>query len=139
MVSMTTAPEGNSSDSSQLLPAWYDCLCMKGVFHHLHLRKRGAANTHPFPSKNIGIKLLDRAAIVAGIVGPAMTLPQIYQIFAFHNATGVSAFSWAAFAILDIPFIIYGLVHKDRLITVTYILWLVANLTVAFGAIFNGA
>lgn len=112
---------------------------MKGVLHHLHLRKRGAKNTEPFPSNNIGIKLLDRAAIVAGITGPAMTLPQIYQIFALHNATGVSAFSWAAFAILDIPFIIYGLVHKDRLITVTYILWLVANLTVAFGAVFYGA
>lgn len=120
-------------------PTCYDCGCMKGVLHHLHLRKRGAHGTEPFPSKKAGIRLLDHVALAAGIIGPAMTLPQIYQIFHFHNATGVSVLSWAAFAILDIPFIIYGLVHKDRLITITYILWLVANLAVAFGSIFYGA
>ncbi|MEK7601323.1 MAG: hypothetical protein AAB480_02225 [Patescibacteria group bacterium] len=111
---------------------------MKGVLHHLHLRKRGAHGTEPFPSKKAGIRLLDHVALAAGIIGPAMTLPQIYQIFHFHNATGVSVLSWAAFAILDIPFILYALVHRNSMLVTTYTLWLVANLTVAFGALYYG-
>jgi hypothetical protein len=111
---------------------------MKGIEHHLHRRKRGAKNTEPFPSSSIGMRLLDRIAIAAGIAGPLMTLPQIYDIYAFHSAIGVSALSWFAFGLLDIPFIAYGVAHKDRLILVTYILWCAANLTVAFGVILYG-
>ncbi|OGC87469.1 hypothetical protein A3C20_02355 [Candidatus Kaiserbacteria bacterium RIFCSPHIGHO2_02_FULL_55_25] len=112
---------------------------MKSVLHHLHLRKRGAHNTEPFPSKNAGIRLLDNVATAAGVIGPVMALPQIYQIYFLHNAAGVSALSWTAFGILNIPFILYGFVHKDRLILRTYILWCAVNLTVAFGAVFYGS
>jgi uncharacterized protein with PQ loop repeat len=109
---------------------------MKGIAsHHIHRRKRGAKNLEPYPSRNRRIWLLDKAAVAAGILGPLMTLPQIWQIFYFHNAAGVSVLSWTAFGLLDIPFILYGLVHKDKLILTTYILWCTANLTVAVGAI----
>lgn len=105
------------------------------VIHHVHRRKRGARNLEPFPSARMSVQLLDHIAIAAGIIGPIMTLPQVYQIFALQNAAGVSAVSWGAFAILDIPFILYGVVHRDRLIIVTYILWIVMNTAVAAGAI----
>src|SRR3989338_5640750 len=69
--------------------AWYHLPCMKSVFHHLHLRKRGAHTTEPFPSKKFGIRMLDHMAIAAGIIGPVMALPQIYKIYFLHNASGV--------------------------------------------------
>ena len=110
---------------------------MKGVEHHIHQRKR-EGSLEPYPSGRAGVRWLDRAAIAAGILGPIMTLPQIYQIFYFHNAAGVSVLSWLAFGILDVPFILYGKVHKDKLIFVTYVLWFLANMTVALGAIIYG-
>jgi MtN3 and saliva related transmembrane protein len=108
---------------------------MKGIEAHLHRRKRRAKNTEPFPSPSFRIRMLDRIAIAAGIIGPVMTLPQIYDIYSTHSAAGVSALSWLAFGLLDIPFILYGVVHRDRLILVTYILWCIANFAVAIGAI----
>jgi uncharacterized protein with PQ loop repeat len=77
-------------------------------------------------------------AILSGIVGPAMTLPQILQIYSSADASGVSAITWTAYALLDIPFIVYGFVHKSTLIRITYVLWCAANLTVAIGAILYG-
>ena len=82
--------------------------------------------------------MLDHMAIAAGIIGPVMALPQIYKIYFLHNAAGVSVLSWMAFGILNIPFILYGFVHRARLILTTYILWCAVNLTVAFGAILYG-
>ena len=109
---------------------------MKGIgLFHIHKRRRGDKELEPYPSPNIWIKLLDKTAIMAGIIGPIMTLPQIWQIYHFQNAVGVSALSWGAFAILDIPFILYGFVHKNTLIQITYILWLTVNLVVTVGAI----
>ena len=108
---------------------------MKGIgFFHLHKRTRGSQALEPYPSPRFWIRLLDKMAIAAGVIGPIMTLPQIWQIYHFQDATGVSALSWGAFAILDIPFILYGFVHKNTLIQVTYVLWLVVNLIVAAGA-----
>jgi MtN3 and saliva related transmembrane protein len=109
---------------------------MKGIEHHIHRRKRRAAGTEPYPSRSFYLRTLDNVAIIAGIIGPIMTVPQIYDIFSSHSAAGVSGLSWLAFGILDIPFILYGIAHHDRLILVTYILWCTANLTVAFGAIY---
>src|SRR4051812_48155970 len=108
---------------------------MKGVEYYVHRRKRREKNTEPFPSSKILIRWLDRIAIGAGILGPVMTAPQIYKIYYFQSAMGVSALSWIAFGLLDIPFILYGFVHKDRLILITYILWCTVNLTVALGAV----
>jgi uncharacterized protein with PQ loop repeat len=80
-------------------------------------------------------KLLYRVTIIAGIVSPVMVVPQIYKIFHNHSAAGVSALSWSAFALLDLPFIIYGLSRKDKPIITTYSLFFLGNLMVAIGAI----
>lgn len=97
-----------------------------------HKRERtalSAASTTPYS------RFLDRATLAAGIIGPLMTLPQIFKIYFYHQASGVSALSWCAFAALDIPFLLYGFYHKEKPIITTYTLWLIANSAVAIGAI----
>ena len=81
---------------------------------------------------------MDKAVLLAGIAGPLMVIPQIMKIYGTHTATGVSELSWFAFAVFDIPFIVYGFVHRERPIVVTYILFFVMNLMVAFGAVLYG-
>lgn len=101
--------------------------------HHLHIRKR-----EPYPARTMGKRLLDDAVFAAGVIGPLSTIPQVLKIYLLQNATGVSAFSWGVWAILDLPWVLYGIVHKERPITITYIMWFLANTAVFIGAIIYG-
>ena len=92
-------------------------------------------NKTSFSSYPVWVKFIERVTILAGIIGPITVIPQIFEIYLTKNATGVSAFSWLAFALLDIPFLLYGLIHKDKPIVFTYSFWLIANFTVACGAL----
>ena len=106
---------------------------MQGLIHrHKQRRKLGIARpTRP----SLWKKILDRVTLAAGIIGPLMVIPQIYKIYSMHQAIGVSALSWTAFAILDVPFIFYGLAHKERAIVTTYTMFCIANTLVAIGAV----
>jgi uncharacterized protein with PQ loop repeat len=103
------------------------------VHHHFHSRTHHSAQSTAKPS--FWVIFLEKITIVAGVIGPLMVLPQIYKIYSSHDASGVSTLSWFAFGVLDIPFIIYGAVHKDTPIILTYTLWFIANFGVAIGAI----
>lgn len=92
----------------------------------------------PYPARSAWKRLLDKAVYAAGVIGPVMTIPQIALIYIGQDATGVSPISWLAWALLDIPWILYGLAHKERPIVMTYSLWLVCNLLVFVGAILYG-
>ena len=106
---------------------------MQGLIHrHKHKHKNQPA---PRGVSKFWKLFLDRVTLVAGILGPIMVIPQIYQIFSTHEAHGVSVLSWFAFAVLDIPFIAYGMLHKDRPIVTTYALFCIANTMVAIGAV----
>lgn len=92
----------------------------------------------PYPAQRLWLRVLDKTVLVVGTVGPLMTLPQILLIYTTHNATGVSPISWGAWAMLDLPWVIYGLAHRDIAIMLTYTLWCVMNITVCVGAVLYG-
>ena len=111
---------------------------MRGL-HHLHVRKRRALGHEPFPARTWRLRLLDRIVLAAGVIGPLMTIPQIVKIFVLQDASGVSMISWGMYATLDIPWILYGIVHRDVPIALTYTLWLIMNVSVVAGAVFYGS
>jgi uncharacterized protein with PQ loop repeat len=106
--------------------------------YHLYLRKRGKKKLEPVPATTFGKRLLDATVLVVGIVGPIMTLPQILLIYGTHNATGISVLTWFGWALLDTPWIIYGIVHREPPLILTYMLWFVMNAIVGIGAILYG-
>lgn len=108
---------------------------MNSPWHDLHLRKRIHIQKEPYPHPDIWKRRLDELVLLLGVIGPLMTIPQIYEIFVNKNASGVSEITWFLFTIIDIPWIIYGLVHKERPIYITYSLWFVMNLAVGIGAV----
>jgi MtN3 and saliva related transmembrane protein len=95
---------------------------MRNSLHHLRQRERPHTR-------------FDRAMFVVGALGPISTFPQIYTIFFHHNASGVSAISWIIYTLLSIVWLIYGLVHKEKVIIFSNILWILMNSLVAIGAI----
>lgn len=107
---------------------------MDGV-HHIHKRKRKHHKLLEYPHSKKWIRFLDKFLLVVAVVGPLITLPQILKIYVGQNATGVSTLSWGLFALFNIPWIVYGVVHKDKPIIIGYSLWLVTNIIVVVGAL----
>ena len=108
---------------------------MAHAIHHIHRRKRVHQKLEEYPHKHPGIRFLDNLLIAIAIIGPMNNLPQIIKIFAIKDATGVSVLSFSLFILFDIPWVVYGFVHKEKPIIIAYVLWLITNMIVVFGAI----
>lgn len=96
---------------------------------HVRKRKRG----EELASSKRRYQILDKMVYAAAVVGPVMTLPQIYTIWIDKQAAGVSTISWTTYALLSTIWIAYGAVHKDRVIFFANIVWLAINSTIAMG------
>jgi len=107
---------------------------MDGV-HHIHKRKRASSSLCEYPHSKKWIRFLDRFLLIVAVVGPLLVLPQILKIYVEQNAIGVSALSWGLLAIFNIPWIVYGFVHKDKPIAIGYSIWFVVNIIVTVGAL----
>ncbi len=101
---------------------------------HKHERSDQHLN-HPQTRYTI---FLDKLTFVAGVVGPFTVLPQIYSIFSSQSATGVSLATWLLIFIVTLPWVFYGIAHKDKSIIVSFSLWEVVNLTVVIGVLMYG-
>lgn len=75
---------------------------------------------------------------VIGVFGPIMTIPQLITIWVEKNASGVSVISWSAYMVVAIFWLIYGIMHKEKPIIVTYILWLVLEILIVIGILLYG-
>lgn len=106
------------------------------LFHHLHVRKRHAGKAlHSFPASKRSIRILDKVVYAAGILAIIMMFPQLRLIFVEKNAAGIEPITWITLAVLNIPWIIYGFVHKEKPLILVYFLWLVVNTLVFIGAV----
>ena len=104
--------------------------------HHLHKRKRMSGRAlHPFPAESAGLRFLDKAVYLAGLVSLVMMVPQLRLIFVERNASDLEPISWLTFALMDIPWIIYGFMHKEKPLMFIYSVWLVVNSLVFVGAV----
>lgn len=75
---------------------------------------------------------IERFALVAGIVQPLITLPQIIAIYGSQSAKDVSLLTWVGYLIFGIIFLIYGIVFNLKPIWVGQIIWVtMQTITVA--------
>jgi uncharacterized protein with PQ loop repeat len=107
---------------------------MVGI-HHIYRRKRIHHKLENYPHEDKRIHFLDKFLIFIAIVGPLIALPQIFQIFTLKSAEGVSSLSWGLYALFNVPWFIYGIVHKDKPIRISYLLSFIANITVLVGSL----
>lgn len=108
---------------------------MQNSTNHIHIRKRKFQKLEKYPSSNRWIRFLDKFLLIVAVIGPLMTLPQIIQIFVTKDVSGISALSWSLFTLLNIPWIIYGFVHKEKPIILGSIMWFIVNIIVVFGTL----
>lgn len=106
-----------------------------GLKHKIERRLKDALGKQDVQAKSGTryVRFLDRITFFAGVVGPFTVLPQVYEIFSTKNASGVSLISWIMMFVVTLPWIFYGMAHKEKSIIVSFILWEVVNLLVIAG------
>jgi uncharacterized protein with PQ loop repeat len=103
--------------------------------HHIHKRKRIHRKHEPYPHPKKWIRWLDKIVLFIAIVGPIANIPQIMKIYIEGNISGLSLPTWISYLVMAIPWLVYGFVHREKPIIVTYILWGITNLIIVIGII----
>lgn len=104
----------------------------------LHFHRRTGKREEPFPSKDPKIRVLDNIILVISAVAPLANLLQIMKIFQTKSADGVSLVAWTLFVMFNIPWVVYGIVHKEKPLIINFSLWLVTNMIVVIGILLYG-
>ena len=108
---------------------------MQLELHHLSKRKRIHKKFEEYPSKKFWIRFLDRLLVVIAVVGPLVSIPQLWAVYSTHDAANISFFSWGLWALFNLVWLTYGIVHKEKPIIITYILWFFVNSAMAVAAL----
>lgn len=106
---------------------------MQNALHHISKRKRVTKKLEEYPSKRFWIRLFDRLLLTIAVIGPLTALPQVWNVYANHAVTGLAFSSWSLWAFFNLFWILYGFIHKEKPIIITYILWFLMNASVAIG------
>ncbi len=83
--------------------------------------------------KEINKKQVERFALIAGIIQPLITLPQILTIYTNQSATDVSLLTWLGYLFFGITFLVYGLVFNLKPIWIGQIIWVTMQTVVVIG------
>jgi len=108
------------------------------VKQHQHIRKRIYKKFEEYPHPDKLRSLVDKSVYLAGFFGLAMTIPQITKIWIEKNAAGVSVITWASYLVIGAAMISYGVVHKEKPLIITYILWEIFYVFIVVGALIYG-
>lgn len=92
----------------------------------------------PQPKKSAYVRFLDRATLIIGIIGPFVVVPQIYSIFSTQSAEGVSLMTWFLMVVVNLPWVLYGIAHKNKALIISFTLWEIFNGMVMLGVILYG-
>ena len=82
---------------------------------------------------------IDKFIYIAVIIGPIMNLPQLFKIFYYQDASGVSFVSWLSFSIISLIWLVYGIVHKNKPILIMNFFLMIIQALIAIGAIMYGS
>ncbi|CAN5626478.1 hypothetical protein BH23PAT2_BH23PAT2_02630 [soil metagenome] len=88
--------------------------------------------------KNDYRSVTEKMATIAAVLYPMSAIPQAVKIYAQQQAAGLSLVSWIGFALLELVFLAYGIVHKLRPIIITGILWMLLYVLIVVGIVIYG-
>ena len=104
--------------------------------HHKHIRKRIHKKFEPYPHPENFKRFLDHIIFVVGVIGPLMTLPQLHLMWYTQSAENISIATWILYTFSSLIWTLYGFIHKDKAIILTYISWLIIDLLMVAGIIY---
>lgn len=102
-------------------------------FHHLRERVRISKGLEPFPAHGIGKRFLDYLMYGVGVFAPLALLPQIHQLYASRDASGLSLVTWVLICSVNALWALYGMAHKDTQIFLANVLMMLFNFSILVG------
>ena len=81
---------------------------------------------------------MEKLIYLVAFLGPLVTIPQVTKIWLEKNASGVSLFSWVAYFIGALLWVIYGFFHKEKPIIIAFSFMAILELAVIVGIIMYG-
>jgi len=82
-------------------------------------------------------KSLDKLTYASGVLLPLFTLPQAYNVLILGETAGVSIITWGFYLISSALFVIFGFIHKEKLLVITYAPFVVIELLIIIGYFMN--
>lgn len=76
---------------------------------------------------------LYRLTLVAAVVQPLTTIPQVYKVYTTHNVAGLSLFTWFGYALVGLVFLAYGIRYRLLPIALTQIIWFGLQMSIVVG------
>lgn len=87
--------------------------------------------------KRTQYKSLDRLTYATGVLLPILTIPQAYSVLIDKATDGVSLITWSFYLLSSTLFAIFGILHKQRLLMVTYIPFVIVEAAIVVGILLN--
>lgn len=102
--------------------------------HHINVRKRVLQKKlHSYPSSDKWIRSLDFLIVGIAFLGPITAIPQVYLIFTEKSVQGVSVWTWFFSGIFSLSWLVYGIVHKEKPLIISSVLWIVVSGLIVLG------
>jgi|TARA_B100002003_G_scaffold31051_2_gene26165 uncharacterized protein with PQ loop repeat len=101
---------------------------------HLHRRKLG----NDVPSKAPHKRMIDQIIYLFAFTVPLVTLEQIWKIWVEKSASGVGLITWIVFTINAVVWLAYGIVHKEKPLIISSVLWIIVDIMVVIGVVLYG-
>lgn len=96
------------------------------VLHHQHVRKR--INLRKFEAT-----LIDRLVFIAGPLIPIAIVPTVYNVWVHGATDGIALPTWIILSCTSFVMANYAILHRDKLLLVTYIPLFLLNVSVVIG------
>lgn len=84
------------------------------------------------------VAVVDRLMMCASVLHPLSAAPQVYEIYASQNASGVSLLTWMGFLLIGCVFLSYGLSHRLKPYIINQLVWFVLDVLVIIGIFLYG-
>jgi len=87
-------------------------------------------------SKKPSRQFLDYLVYTASFVGPLMTIPQIIDVWVKKDPT-INITTWVSWIFIATIWLAYGIVHKEKPIIVSNVLWITVEALVVIGTLLH--
>jgi len=81
--------------------------------------------------------LFDKFIVPLALVAPFMTIPQVLAVWVKGNIDGVSILTWLGYALGSGFWVIYGIIHKEKPLTIANFLLFVFDVSIVIGVLLH--
>ena len=77
--------------------------------------------------------------ILVAVLVPLAHIPQIFKIWYYKDASGISLISWSSFVVFSLLWLYYGFLHKEKPLIIMYIFLLFIQIIILIGGFLFGS